>query len=178
MLADEAGPYAGCPRQPLPGRCRRRSLSSASSHCTASAASRNVRMRNRPTRRSGRGSGTPLSTRTAARVPARGASWARKKFTIQPTKVLVGRAAPRRSMRSRRSGGNAGESRMASITSSHSVNVYGSMSVSSALGRPGETDHVTGIYQKNRKKAARAPSGRSREITRAFAAVGWLTAPY
>ena len=59
-------------------------------------------MRNRPTRRSASGSGTALLIRTAARVPASRASCARKKFTMQPTKALDGRAALLRSTTSRR----------------------------------------------------------------------------
>ena len=118
---------------------------SGCNHSAASAASWKVRMRNRPTRRSWRASGTLSLTRTAARVPDSCASWARKKFTMQPRKLLVGRAARRRSMKIRRSRDRAGALRRSSIASSNSVNVYGSMSSNSALGRPGYTNHVTAM---------------------------------
>ena len=41
--------------------------------------------------------------------------------------------------------GRTGLSRMACIACSNSVNVYGSVSISSALGRSGTTTHVTGM---------------------------------
>ena len=121
------------------------SPASGCSHCAASAASVKARMRNRPTRRSARASGARLLTRTAARVPARRASWARKKFTMHATKMLLGRAALRRSMRIRKSAGTSDVSRIASIASSHSAYVYGSMSSSFALDRPGKSNRVTPI---------------------------------
>ena len=68
-----------------------------------------------------------------------------KKFSMQPTNILVGRAASRRSMRIRNSSGNSDVSRTASIAVSHSANVFGSMSRSSALGRPGKPNLVTAI---------------------------------
>ena len=120
---------------------------SGCNHCAASVASWKVLMRKRPTRRSGSASGTLSLTRTAARVPASCASWARKKFTMQATKLLVGRAARRRSMRIRRSRGRTGASRISRRASSNSVNVQGSMSRSSALGRSGNRNHVTAMRQ-------------------------------
>jgi hypothetical protein len=134
-------------------------------------------MRNRPTRRSGRTARTFLRKSTTPRVPARRGSWAPNRFTAHATKLLVGGAALRRSIRIRKAWGRAGVARMARIASSNSVNVYGSMKVSSALERSGKTAHVTGMrHWRTATRVVSSEIPKTFDIRR-YATIGAVSAP-